>query len=323
MFIVCGEALFDVFIAEDVNPSATVLPLSAQAGGSPFNVAIGLRRLGQSVALLTGISDDFLGDRLMAVLEAEHVSTHLIARKHAPTTLGLVQKNADGVPNYAFYGNGAADRLVDLADINKDIQGVKGIHLGSYSLVVSPTADTLLTLAQQQSGKCLLTLDPNVRLNVEPNLDIWRKRISQLVPLMDVVKISIEDLESLYPNVEPDSILQGWLTQGVKLVALTRGAEGALLWSHQARIELPAPTIKVVDTVGAGDTFQAVLIDKLLELGVETADWQQKLNATVLTTIGQTAIQAAAITCSRQGADMPSQAEVQHAMEQLLREGGR
>ncbi|WP_308873472.1 PfkB family carbohydrate kinase [Thiothrix subterranea] len=156
------------------------------------------------------------------------------------------------MPSYAFYGTGAADRLLSMADIAFDFAAVKGIHMGSYSLVVSPTADTLLELARQQAGKCLLSLDPNIRLNVEPDVHQWRVRIAKLLPFMDVVKVSDEDLAALYPDVEPESIIADWLASGVKLASLTRGSEGASLWSQQAHVTLPTPRVSVVDTVGAG-----------------------------------------------------------------------
>ncbi|MGB5598096.1 MAG: carbohydrate kinase [Thiothrix litoralis] len=322
MFVVCGEALFDVFVPEGVSQSAFAVPFAARAGGSPFNVAIGLRRLGQPVALLTGVSTDFLGDRLMAVLQAEQVSTDFIARKAAPTTLGFIQKNAVGVPNYAFYGEGAADRLLAPADIAFDDAEVTGIHMGSYSLVVAPTADTLLALARRQAGKCLLSLDPNIRLTVEPDVHQWRERITQLLPFMDVVKVSDEDLAALYPGIAPESIIADWLAVGVKLAALTRGSEGASLWSQQAQVTLPTPRVNVVDTVGAGDTFQASLLDSLLDLQANTADWVAALTASTLQRIGHKAVCAAAITCSRQGADLPSAKEVELALadypEELL-----
>ena len=317
MFVVCGEALFDVFVPEGVSQAAFEVPFAALAGGLPFNVAIGLRRLGRPVALLAGISNDFLGDRLMAVLQAEQISTECIVRKAAPTTLGFIQNNALGVPRYAFYGEGAADRLLTTADVHLEGKTISGIHMGSYSIVVSPTADTLLELARQQSGKCLLSLDPNIRLTVEPDVQQWRARIAKLLPFMDVVKVSDEDLAALYPDVEPESIIAEWLATGVKLAALTRGSQGASLWSQQAQVTLPTPRVNVVDTVGAGDTFQASLLDSLLDLQATTGDWSAALTASTLQRIGQKAACAAAITCSRLGADLPTGDEVQQALTEL------
>lgn len=314
MFVVCGEALFDVFTAEVVDQAAFEVPLSARVGGSPLNVAVGLARLGCPVAMLTGLSTDFLGERLLASLQSEGVKTHLIARKQAPTTLGFVQQDAAGVPSYAFYSNGAADRLLTLDDINVDLEGTAVIHFGSYSIVAQPTADSYFALAQQHSGKRLLSLDPNVRLNVEPRLEIWKQRIAELLPLFDVVKVSDEDLHLLYPEQQPEAIVESWLQQGPQLVALTRGGKGASLWSHHGQVDVPGQSVKVIDTVGAGDTFQASLLDAVVSLKNSTAVWSEQLNNETLLKIGHTATVAAAITCSRRGANLPTRAEIQAAL---------
>lgn len=314
MFVVCGEALFDVFTAEVVDQAAFEVPLSARVGGSPLNVAVGLARLGCPVAMLTGLSTDFLGERLLASLQSEGVKTHLIARKQAPTTLGFVQQDAAGVPSYAFYGNGAADRLLTLGDVNVDLEGTAVIHFGSYSIVAQPTADSYFALAQQHSGKRLLSLDPNVRLNVEPRLAIWKQRIAELLPLFDIVKVSDEDLHLLYPEQQPEAIVESWLQQGPQLVALTRGGKGASLWSHHGQVDVPGQAVQVIDTVGAGDTFQASLLDAVVSLKNSTAVWSEQLNNETLFKIGHTATVAAAITCSRRGANLPTRAEIQAAL---------
>ncbi|WP_298608896.1 carbohydrate kinase [uncultured Thiothrix sp.] len=314
MFVVCGEALFDVFTAEVVDQAAFEVPLSARVGGSPLNVAVGLARLGCPVAMLTGLSTDFLGERLLASLQSEGVKTHLIARKQAPTTLGFVQQDAAGVPSYAFYGNGAADRLLTLDDVNVDLEGTAVIHFGSYSIVAQPTADSYFALAQQHSGKRLLSLDPNVRLNVEPRLAIWKQRIAELLPLFDIVKVSDEDLHLLYPEQQPEAIVESWLQQGPQLVALTRGGKGASLWSHHGQVDVPGQAVQVIDTVGAGDTFQASLLDAVVSLKNSTAVWSEQLNNETLFKIGHTATVAAAITCSRRGANLPTRAEIQAAL---------
>lgn len=314
MFVVCGEALFDVFTTEVVDQAAFEVPLSARVGGSPLNVAVGLARLGCPVAMLTGLSTDFLGERLLASLQSEGVKTHLIARKQAPTTLGFVQQDAAGVPSYAFYGNGAADRLLTLDDIKVDLEGTAIIHFGSYSIVAQPTADSYFALAQQHSGKRLLSLDPNVRLNVEPRLEIWKQRIAELLPLVDVVKVSDEDLHLLYPEQRPETIVENWLQQGPQLVALTRGGNGASLWSQHGQVDVPGQSVKVIDTVGAGDTFQASLLDAVASLKNSRAVWSEQLNNETLFKMGYTATVAAAITCSRRGANLPTRAEIQAAL---------
>lgn len=314
MFLVCGEALFDIFVDGSVKASNTQLPLDAVAGGSPFNVAIGLARLSQPSALLTGVSQDFLGQRLMAVLAREGVNTDHVISKALPTTLSFIQKDEEGVPDYAFYGNGAADRSVLIEDLPESSE-FSGIHVGSYSIVTPPTSDTLLKLIEEQSGKCLISLDPNVRLGVEPNKDIWRERVTLIAKHADLLKISDEDFEHLYPETPVEDKVAEWLGFGIKLVVLTKGGDGAQLWSQTTTASITAPKIQVIDTVGAGDTFQTALIDQLLSLRADSDDWSAQLTTEKLEAIGNFAATAAAITCSRQGADLPNRQEIETATQ--------
>ena len=313
MFLVCGEALFDIFVDGNAEPSSTQLSLDAVAGGSPFNVAIGLARLKQPVALLSGVSQDFLGQRLMAVLEREGVTTDHIASKALPTTLSFIQKDDEGIPDYAFYGNGAADRAVLAEDLPIDAT-FTGIHAGSYSIVTPPTSESLLSLIEKHSRKCLISLDPNVRLNVEPNKDIWRERVALIAKHADLLKISDEDFEHLYPETAFEDKVAEWLGLGISLVVLTKGGDGAQLWSQTDTATVPTPKIVVADTVGAGDTFQTSLIDQLLTMREASSDWAAQLNAQKLQQIGEFAAAAAAITCSRQGADLPNREEILAAL---------
>nr|CAA6828046.1 MAG: Fructokinase (EC [uncultured Thiotrichaceae bacterium] len=309
-FVVCGEALFDVFVRSDSEKPGE-LAFDALVGGSPLNVAVGLSRLGQSSALLTGLSTDFFGERLDAVLRSENVSTDFLARKAAPTTLGFVQKDDQGVPSYAFYNNGAADCSLVEADIEVDLQDTRFLHVGSYTLVVTPTADTLFKLIEREAGKRLISMDPNIRPTVEPDMKVWQQRVGALLPLVDIIKVSDEDLDALHPGRAPEEVQAEWLAQGAKLVVLTMGGEGAVLQSDLAKVTVKAPKITVVDTVGAGDTFQTALLDYVSDLDQQEGEWHERLDAEMLKRIGHYAVTAAAITCSRQGADLPTKDEVQ------------
>ena len=316
MFVICGEALFDVFIDNEPAMDARSLSFTARVGGSPFNVAIGLARLGRESALLTGVSTDFFGDRLQAVLQAENVSTELLARKSGPTTLGFVQKDDAGMPSYAFYGDGAADRSLESSDLNFDKSNTRCIHLGSFSIVAPPTANALYELVKGEAGSCIISLDPNIRPTVEPDIAKWRDRVEKLLPLTDVLKASDEDLGMLYPDRDVENVLKSWVDAGVGVAALTRGSQGATLLSRAGRADVKAPLTSVVDTVGAGDTFQAALLDQVITLTEAYPDgWESELNNDSLERIARYAAGAASITCSRLGADLPRRDEV----EQLLK----
>jgi fructokinase len=308
MFLVCGEALFDFFLESEAGPAAATY--AARAGGSPFNVAIGLKRLEQDSGLLTGLSSDLLGQRLLQVLEAEGVSTAYAIATDRPTTLSLVGLDAAGVPAYQFYDNGSADTGVVEADLPALGSEVVGLHFGSYSLAAAPVADAMAALARSKAGR-FVSVDPNVRPTVEPDMDVWRARLAVLFPLADLVKISAEDLELLWPGMRPETLAADLTAKGVSLVVVTDGGEAATGWtSGGLRATAIPPRVKVVDTVGAGDTFQAALLARLLRHPEGPKAALAGLDTQRLAALVDYAARAAAITCSRRGADLPRAAEL-------------
>ncbi|WP_395607710.1 carbohydrate kinase [Pseudomonas sp. B22129] len=306
MYLVCGEALFDFFSEEEASGQASKVNYKAIAGGSPFNVAVGLRRLGIESALFGGLSTDYLGRRLLQVLKDEGVNEQFLVEFAAPTTLAMVAVGANGSPQYSFRGEGCADRQLEVAHLPALGKDIRGLHIGSFSLVVQPIGDTLLELVKRESGKRLISLDPNVRLNPQPDIQLWRERIAELVKHADLIKVSDEDLHLLYPNQSPQSVVQGWLQHRCQLVFLTRGGDGATVFSRQHGT-WSAPAVKVVmaDTVGAGDTFQAALIAWLTEQNLDSVAGLQKLTREQIDAMLGFAIRAAALTCSKTGPDLP------------------
>ena len=310
MFVVCGEALMDVFAGTE-NP--TGLALDARCGGSPFNLAVGLARLAQPVAFLGAVSRDFLGQRLMHALRVEGVDTSATARVDAPTTLSLIGLDVHGVPAYSFYGAGGADRqltLADLAALDALPIAVRAVHIGSYSTVVEPIASTLRALLERVTATTVICLDPNVRLNVEPDLARWREQLQWLLPRVHLLKISDEDLALLRPGISPAQFAAEALAQGVRLVVVTRGGAGAQAWTANCTVDVPAVAVTVIDTVGAGDTFQAALLTWLAEHDGLAVDVLGALSASSLRDALEFATRAAAITCARRGADLPRRVEV-------------
>jgi fructokinase len=306
MYLVCGEALFDFFSEDDASGLASTVNFKAIAGGSPFNVAVGLRRLGVDAALFAGLSTDYLGRRLQQVLRNEGVRADYLVDFAAPTTLAMVAVGANGSPHYSFRGEGCADRQLKPEHLPQLGAEVRGLHIGSFSLVVQPIADTLLALVQRESGKRLISLDPNVRLNPEPNIDLWRTRVATLVVLADLIKVSDEDLSLLYPEQDPQRVIEGWLQHRCQLVFLTRGGEGATVFSrHHGSWSVPACSVKIADTVGAGDTFQAALITWLTEHHLDSVEGVQSLAREQIDGMLKFAVQAAALTCSKTGPDLP------------------
>lgn len=307
MFVVCGEALMDVFATGATQSGMT---LDARVGGSPFNTAVGLARLGQPVSFLGAVSRGFLGERLMRALQEEGVGTSTVQRNDAATTLGLVGLDGAGVPSYAFYGEGCADRLLSVAAIDALPEAAAAIHVGSYSTVVEPVASTLRALVERHSQRILISYDPNIRLNVEPDLARWREMLGWMLPRSHLVKISDEDLQLLLPGTSAEDFAADALEQGVRLLIVTRGAEGVSAWTPRTRARVAAQTVEVVDTVGAGDTFQAALLTWLSEQGRLSPAGLDALTEADLASAARFAAHAAAITCSRRGADMPRRKEL-------------
>lgn len=307
MYLICGEALFDVFIEDEDLPGKVTM--NAHAGGSPFNVSIGVARLGGKSALLTGLSSDVLGNKLARLLESESVSTDYLIRSGRRTTLSLVTVNESGQPEYVFYGLGSADCSVTSEELPLLGDEIKGLHFGSYSLVVKPVANAFYHLLQQ-SGDRFISVDPNVRPTIEPDMQIWCDRIAQYAEHAHLLKISAEDLEFLYPGLPHQQKVDDWLAAGVELVVITDGDKAVSGWTRSGLFSTQQPLIdRVVDTVGAGDTFQAALLSQL-DLDGNPRQAVASLNQQQLDNLLDYAVRAASITCSRRGADLPYQDEL-------------
>lgn len=310
MYLVCGEALFDVFIDSENNDSGS-LRLEAHPGGSPFNVAIGIARLGGRAALLTGISRGALGEHLVRTLKQESVSTEYLFRSGKRTTLSIVGVDNLGQPDYEFYGLGSADCNVTSELIPAIGSEISGLHFGSYSIAVRPIADAFASLAKTVTNR-FISVDPNVRTMVEPDLGIWRYRMKEYASCTDLMKCSMEDLRTLYPNVENEKLVKMFLDAGVKLVVITDGGRAVSAWTHKDHVaRVTPPVTSVVDTVGAGDSFQAALLVKLSEQGAgNPKEAVNSLDKKRLESLMNFAVKAARITCRRRGADLPSRTEM-------------
>lgn len=314
MFLICGEALFDV-LQDD--PHSAVKPgrpigLTAMPGGSPFNVAIGLARLSRRVAMLTGIADDGWGEQLEAVLDAEHVDTHhLVKINRAVTALAMIRLDRQGVPQYDFRCFRSADSLLEREHLPTLTNDIRAIHVGSFSLVRRPTSDSLEALVAQASSNRLVTLDPNVRLSVEPNREHWKTRIEVFRQFAHVIKISEEDIELLY-GTSPEELAAEWLSSpNCEVIVVTRGSRGADAYTRRhGRVHVAAPTIDMVDTVGAGDAFQAAMLCWLDEHDFLAPTRLTALKSDDIGSMLAFATTVSAITCERRGPEFPHRHEL-------------
>lgn len=307
MILVCGEALMDVFAEQETTSG---LVLDARVGGSPFNVAVGLARMEQAVAFFGGLSQGFLGNRLRKALMGEGVGVGFCPIVDAPTTLGLVGLLDDGSASYAFYGHGCADRLVTADDVPDLDDRFTALHFGSYTTVVEPVASVQRLLVARERHRRLIAYDPNLRLNVEPDIGRWAATMAWMAAHVHIIKVSAEDLHAAYPGASPNEVAESWLALGCRLVVVTRGGSGAIAFTQTEIVAVESPRVDVVDTVGAGDTFQAALLTWLSERGMLSVAAVESLDAQQLRFALEFACAAASITCTRRGADLPRRREL-------------
>ncbi|MBX2881681.1 MAG: carbohydrate kinase [Granulosicoccus sp.] len=307
----CGDTLVDLFSQPESSDGSVTL--SGHVGGSPLNVALGLARLGNHSAFLCKNSTDFIGQRILKYLNNNSVDTQWIIPSSLNSTLAMVQRAEDGSANYAFYIDNTADRSLLPDELPSGFpEALKLLHFGSYSTAIEPTSGSLLALARRESAQRLISYDPNIRPSIEPDMQVWRSQFSEFVKVAGFVKASDEDIEHLFgANKGHDEFAADVIAAGAALVAVTRGSDGAHLYSADGRRSLSqAFEVKVVDTVGAGDTFQSASLHYLgtsgcldgSRLSVAELDLDELVNF---------AAQAAAITCTRQGADLPTLADIQ------------
>ena len=313
MIVSCGEAVID-FMPISVDGAPAYRPF---AGGSPFNVAIGLGRLGASAGFFSRISTDFFGDLLMQTLGENRVDTRFIKRAPDPTMLAFVSHPQDGEPQYAFFSNGSADRGITEHDLPAALgDDVACLHLGlgAISTQAEPAATTFEALLKRESKRRILVIDPNVRPGLIKDRDAARARLESWVSLCDIVKVSRADFDWLYPGRSAEDSAAAWRDLGPKLVVMTLGADGAMALLNSSRVAVPGRKIGVVDTVGAGDSFHAALLAGLSEQGLLTLDRLAKLDVGVLKILLDRAVAAAAITCSRAGANPPTKRELEDSL---------
>jgi fructokinase len=300
MILCCGEALIDMLPRTSTAGEPAFSPYS---GGAVFNTAIALGRLGAPAGFLSGLSTDLFGQQLMADLAASNVDTSLAVRSDRHTTLAFV-KLTDGKAEYAFFDEGTAGRMLAEADLPDIPASVTALHFGAISLIPEPCGSAYESLMRRVAGGPIVSFDPNIRPNFIPDRERHLARMRRMLGMSDIVKVSDEDL-AWFGEGDFDTVAPHWLAQGPKLVVMTRGGEGAVALAACGRVEVPAIRVTVADTVGAGDTFNAGLLDSLNRKGLLTRDGLSRLGAGDLTESLAWAVRAAAVTVSRPGANPP------------------
>ena len=308
MIGVCGEALID-FTPIELGGELAYKPIP---GGSPCNVAIGLARLGKPTAFIGKLSNDPFGDILREHLTKNGVDLRWVVRGSEPTALAFVIPSADGGHDFVFYGDNTAEQSLTDTDIPAALpDDVTALHFGSYSLMLGSSARAYETLMRRESGSRVISLDPNVRPALFPNRAIYRERIERLLRYATLVKASAEDLAWLYPDENGEDIATRWLDIGPALVVVTLGENGAIGLSGDAAVRVPGLSVEVADTVGAGDAFMSALLAWLYDGGLLERDALATLDEKTLTGALAYANRAAAIACTRTGANPPTRAQIQ------------
>ncbi len=307
MIVVAGEALVDLAPRDGL-----LLPLP---GGSPYNVAVGLGRLGRRTSYLGGLSTDAFGQRMAERLDAESVDLSLCPRFDAPTTLAVVHLDADGRASYGFYLAGTAAALLAVDQLPPlPTDAWLHVSLGAIGFAHAPTGRALAGLLEQHAGRGLTSLDPNVRPLVfaqAGGVAAYAEVMDRVVAATDLVKVSDEDLEQLHPASDWHASARRWAASGPALVVVTRGPDGAVAVTADGReVAVPGARVEVVDTVGAGDAFTAGLLAWLDRQGVSDRHALAGLDDATLAAALTSARQVAALTCTRAGADPPRAAEV-------------
>ena len=300
---VMGEALID-FVA-DGDDARTY---HALAGGSGFNTALGLTRLDVPTAFCGSLSSDTQGARLAQDLADEGVDTSCVLTSAKPSPVVLVQPGGgDAPPRYSLHLAGTA--LDDAPDAWSLPPGTIHVHATSFASTIGAGGRAAMANLATARSFASTSFDPNIRSAILPDRATTSALIAERVACSDIVKISAEDLGLLAPNDDPTQVAASWLTLGPRLVILTRGGEGASAFFGSRRIDVAAPSVKVRDTIGAGDSFMAALLASLWDerqLGPDAQPFQGEELARWMAY----AVRAAAHTCAREGADPPRRADL-------------
>lgn len=300
---VIGEALIDMV------QLGTPGDYRTRPGGSPFNVAVTLARLGHRTALMARLADNTFGRMLRAHAAAEGVDLTLCPSAAEPTTLAVVSMDAEGRANYDFYRDGTADWQWTGAETARLPAGTAMLHFGSLASWTSPGSEHIHAAAERlrARGTALISYDPNIRPSLLGDPERGRQAVERSVGVAHLVKASREDVEWLYPDTSIERIAARWIDLGARLVVVTDGADGAHAFPAEAgSFSRPGRKVAVADTVGAGDAFTAGLLGALLRRGLRTPGDLAAATPDPLAAAVDDAILVSALTCERMGADPPT-----------------
>ncbi|WP_181704285.1 carbohydrate kinase family protein [Chthonobacter albigriseus] len=307
MLLSCGDALIDFVPVKAGDGRDAYVPA---VGGSCLNIAVAMARLGAPTGFVGGISRDLFGTMIADHLSGSKVDLRYSDRSDLETTLAFVRL-VNGEAHYAFYDETTAARLWSFQPGTIPFAAIDAVHVGSTTLINEPSSSAYLALVDAAKGLATISFDPNCRPTLVRDKAGYVARMAEFAARADIVRMSDVDFDYLFGGDDYEPKAKAYLDGGAKLVIVTRGGKGVVAWHAKAgRIEVAAPKVDVVDTIGAGDTFQGSMLVALKEAGRIDADELAGLTADELTQALTFGVTCAAVTCSRAGANPPWRHEV-------------
>ena len=306
MILCSGEALIDMLPRTTDGGEDSFAPYP---GGAVFNTAIALGRLGAPVGFFSGLSNDLFGARLERALHASGVNASYASRSERPTTLAFVTLK-NGHASYAFYDENTAGRMLTEADLPEVGDEISAMFFGGISLSVEPCARAYEALLFREAPKRVTMIDPNIRPGFIKDEPAYRTRVGRMVAASDIVKLSDEDLAWLQGHDDTARAAADMLATGPKLICITEGDKGVTGYTSEGALTVAANKVEVVDTVGAGDTFNAGLLASLHEANALSKSSVASLDEDTIRNALSLGARAAAVTVSRAGANPPTRDEL-------------
>jgi len=300
MILCCGEALMDMLPRKMDDGADVFLPVP---GGAIFNTAIALGRLGDDAGFFSSISADMFGQQLIGALNASNVDTKFCVKLENPTTLAFVKLNG-GQASYSFFDENSALRNLQESQLPELPNSVSALHFGAISLIPEPCGSAYEKFMQDNQDK-VISIDPNIRLGFINDEASHRSRIKRMIEMADIVKVSDEDLDWIAEDNPPQDIINSWFAGETKVVLLTRGAEGVTAYTKNGSVQMPAMNVDIVDTIGAGDTFNAGFLSGLKKSGRLDKDKLSAMTPEQIKPALELATKVAAFTVSKAGANPP------------------
>jgi fructokinase len=315
MLLSCGDALVDFLPVKSVDGRDAAVPV---AGGSCLNIAVGMARLGAPAGFVGGISTDLFGRIVADHALNSQVNLRYATRSTHQTTLAFV-RHVGGEPQYAFYDEATASRNWTYRRGCIPFGEIEAIHVGSTTLANDQGAAEALAMIRDAAGSTTISFDPNCRPNLVGDKARYVDQMDAFADAADIVRMSDVDFAFLYGGSDYGERAKSLLAAKTSLVVITRGIKGAQAWHREAGpLEVEAPVIDVVDTVGAGDSFQAALLFALRAIGRIRRGALAQMNAGELDRALSFASACAAVTCSRAGADPPRHSDIGPALSRLF-----